>query len=100
MKTNTSTKLLSYINNQTQATPKELATFLNISPQALFRHLKKLHQKGQIIKTGEPPRVYYHLPSSNGEAHKISSPQTSQASLPTHFGNFFIHVWPAQQNLF
>lgn len=99
MKTHTSQKLLSYILEKTQATPKELATFLHISPQALFRHLKKLQQKGQIIKTGKPPRVYYRSANLKGEGILRPQQQVAEAHLPTHFGNFFIHVWSAQQNL-
>jgi len=61
MKTNTGNNILAYITEHKEATAKELADFLGISPQALFRQLKKLQNKEKIIKIGTSPKVYYSL---------------------------------------
>lgn len=61
MKTETSSKIQEYIRDHRQATAKELANFLKISPQALFRQLAKLQEKDIIKKIGRPPRVFYFI---------------------------------------
>lgn len=61
MKTNTGQKIIEKLKKQGQVSPKMLAEYLKISPQALFRQLKKLTEKGQIEKIGRSPRVFYAL---------------------------------------
>lgn len=92
MKTLTSKKILEYITEHTQATAKELAIFLEISPQALFRQLSKLQQEGQLTKVGSAPKVFYLLkhteptpiPSREGLSEK------EQAFIDEHY----IHITP------
>lgn len=62
MKTDTADKLLHYIEEHAQARPSELAQFLHISPQALFRQLHKLVSIGTLVKLGSAPKVFYALP--------------------------------------
>ncbi len=59
MTTDTAKKIEEYIEKNRQATAKELAGFLEISPQALFKQLLKLQTKGTIYKIGTPPKVFY-----------------------------------------
>ena len=61
MRTRTSQKIIAQLKKQGQMSPKLLAEYLEISPQALFRQLKKLRDKGQIEKIGHSPRVFYTL---------------------------------------
>lgn len=67
MKTDTGNKIIQYIGSHRQAAAKELVDYLDISPQAIFRHLASLLKKGEITKIGRPPKVFYSLA-------KISAP--------------------------
>lgn len=69
MKTETSDKIVAYIKKNKQATAKELADYLEISRQALFRQLSKLLKNNQIYKVGTPPKVFYF--TQEGGARKI-----------------------------
>lgn len=61
MKTGTSDKIIRYIQEKKQVTPKEMAGYLDISPQALFRHLSRLMEDGRVFKVGKPPKVFYSV---------------------------------------
>lgn len=61
MKTDTSEKIVAYIRDKGQASAKDLVNYLEISPQAVFRQLKKLQESGEIYKKGTPPRVFYFI---------------------------------------
>ena len=76
MKTETSQNLLQYVAAKGQATAKELADYLGISRQALYKHLAKLLSSGELAKAGRSPKVFYHL-----KAKKIwtSRPQINSA---------------------
>ncbi|KKP59527.1 MAG: hypothetical protein UR53_C0001G0027 [Candidatus Magasanikbacteria bacterium GW2011_GWC2_34_16] len=62
MKTDTANKILNFIKQNRQATPKEIINFIGFSAPAVFRQLKKMTLKGLIQKTGTPPKVFYYLP--------------------------------------
>ena len=64
MKTETAEKILDYIKQKGQTTPKELIDFIGFSAPAVFRQLKKLQERRLIQKSGTAPFVYYHLPMS------------------------------------
>lgn len=57
----TSNSIIKYLSTHQQATGKELAEVLDISRQALFKHLNKLLANKQIDKIGTPPKVFYLL---------------------------------------
>ena len=97
MKTDTSDKMISYISEKKQASPKELADFLLISPQALFRQLKKLQEQGLIAKIGRPPRVLYSLASSPIKEQALI---TWKAGEKTIIDREFLHVTPRGELLF
>lgn len=61
MTTQTSQKIQEYILTHRQVTSKELADYLGITRQALFKHLPKLLAQGKIGKIGKPPVVYYFI---------------------------------------
>ena len=62
-KSNTKQRIIDYISSNKEASPKELSQFLEISPQALFRHIKTLINNNSIEKIGSSPRVFYRIPS-------------------------------------
>lgn len=61
MTTDTSKKIIEYIGKKGQSTAKDLANYLGISSQALFKQLSKLLEKEEIYKIGKPPKVFYYL---------------------------------------
>ena len=62
MKTNTSEKIIKFIEDKKQVSAKEIIGFLEISKQAVFKHLEKLLQEERIGKIGKPPKVFYFIP--------------------------------------
>lgn len=66
MKTDTSDKIIRYIKENKQVTPKEMAGYFDISPQALFRHLSRLVEEGRVFKVGRPPKVFYSVKEEGG----------------------------------
>lgn len=67
MKTDTQQRILAYIKENNEVRAKEIIKHAGFSPQAVFRHLQKLLQSGQIKKTGAPPKVYYKTSPIIGE---------------------------------
>jgi len=61
MKTDTAQKIIEYITQNTQASPKDLYNILDISPRAVFKQLNILYKKNLIHKIGSPPKVYYTI---------------------------------------
>lgn len=61
MRTQTSQNIIKYITTQKQASAKELADYLEISRQALYKHLSKLIEEKKIAKRGKPPTVFYFM---------------------------------------
>ena len=58
---NTKDKIVKYIKEKGQVTGADLAEHLEISRQALFKHLPKMFEHGLIKKIGTPPKVYYFI---------------------------------------
>lgn len=54
-------RLIGYIKSKKQVTGKELADYLNISKQALFRYFTELLEEGVIVKVGKTPQVFYSM---------------------------------------
>jgi len=61
MEGNTVEKLIGYITRHQNVTAKEMGEFLGITKQALFKHLAKLMENGEIVKIGKPPKVFYSI---------------------------------------
>lgn len=80
MKTNTSKKIIAYIKEKKQATAKELTDYLEISPRAVFKQLKKLITEDRLIKHGKPPMVYYSL--------SVQSLPKTETDLPAKISNY------------
>ena len=74
-----STKIQEYLIVHKQVTPKQLAEYLGISRQALFKHLPKLLEEGKIGKIGKPPVVYYFIKDQTvSEIKSLENQQKSQ----------------------
>lgn len=54
-------KIIDYIKQNGQVTGLQMASYLGITRQALFRHLPKLLASGKITKIGKPPKVFYSI---------------------------------------
>ncbi|MFH0820625.1 MAG: winged helix-turn-helix domain-containing protein, partial [Candidatus Peregrinibacteria bacterium] len=61
MKTDTSRKIIGYIQSKKQVSLKELIAHFEFSQQAVSKQLKKLVTQGLLSKTGRPPQVFYSL---------------------------------------
>lgn len=59
MTTDTANRILSYIRDKKEATPKEIIQFIGLGAPSVFRQLKKLQEQGVIKKMGTSPRVFY-----------------------------------------
>jgi len=89
MFTETSNNILKYLQEHQEATAKELVDFLLISPQAVFRQLRKLQDKGQIAKFGSPPRVFYVLADE-----KQAMVELQDKSVAEHINNNYLYITP------
>lgn len=61
MKTDTAEKIIQFIDSHGQATAKQLYDYLQISPQAVFRQLKRLVSDKVLTKQGKSPKVFYRI---------------------------------------
>lgn len=63
MRTSTQREIFAFIKRKGEATAKEIIKQIGFHPTGVFRHLKKLNEKGLIAKKGTMPKiVYYALP--------------------------------------
>lgn len=92
MKTDTSNKIIQYIKSHKQATAKELGDFLSISPQAIFKQLANLLEKGEITKIGRPPKVFYSLAKPLAEAPEVYEIEEKTRKI---IENNFLIITPA-----
>lgn len=69
MKTDTKQRILAYIKEKNETSVKNIIAFSKISPQAVFRHLKKLQALKQIYKVGKTPKVRYYAYADIMELH-------------------------------
>jgi len=110
MKTDTADRILAYLKEKPETTAKKLAEFLAITPQALFRQLKKLQRENKIIKVGAPPIVYYSLQNREDKPMEVSLPTNTSTIINENFltitpqgqilpGVVGFYHWCAKQNL-
>lgn len=86
MKTDTQQKILAYITAKKQVSPAEIIVYLGLNPTGIFRHLKKMTNRGLIIKTGKPPRVFY-LPSPQNALTASETPSIKNAYVWSAVGD-------------
>ena len=85
MKTDTAQKILDYISQNIQASPKDLYSSLDIGPRAVFKQLNVLYEKRLIQKIGQPPKVYYTLTDQKARAAAPALDQQTQGLINAHF---------------
>ena len=70
-------KILDLISKHGALKPKDIATLMENSPQAIHRHLKVLLDGKRIQKQGTPPTVFYKLgPSNRNQTEFTDLPET------------------------
>jgi DNA-binding MarR family transcriptional regulator len=67
MKTKTAEKILEFINQQGQVSPKKIIEYIGFGAPAIYRQLKKLINLNLIQKSGIPPHIVYHPPMTEKE---------------------------------
>lgn len=90
-------QIIAYINQHTSASAKELVDFLEISDRAVFKHLARLIQSGQLVKVGTPPKVFYKLPAQT-VSPDISSAQIDPADLKA-IRDHYLYITPLGEPL-
>lgn len=89
MKTETADKILKYIESKGQVSGKDIAEYLGITRQALFKQFAKLIAEGKVAKIGKPPKVFYFI--NRNKAKKISIEENiDKTSKKIIENNFFI----------
>lgn len=84
MKTDTRQRILDFIKRKKQTPPKEIIAYIGLGAPAVFRQLKKLQERGEVQKTGKPPKVFYHLPMDKGKSDNAEN----AVSLTIHVKNY------------
>lgn len=60
----TSLNIKKYLKSKNRASGHELSNVLNLTDRAIRKQLANLLKKGEIVKFGKPPKVYYSLPEN------------------------------------
>ncbi|MSU75663.1 MAG: HTH domain-containing protein [Candidatus Magasanikbacteria bacterium] len=81
----TSEKIIFYLRQKGHVTGAELADYLGITRQGLFKHLPKLISSGVIAKIGKPPQVFYFINTSLPVTHNINIPHNLTQQINKHF---------------
>ena len=56
-------KILDFVQENFEVSTRDIVEFVAISPQATHKHLKKLVEQNKLKKMGNPPKVFYKVPS-------------------------------------
>lgn len=78
-------KIVAYIQQKGHTTGADIAEYLGISRQALFKHLPKLLAAGIITKIGKPPRVFYLISEFSPVAGDITIPDYLKEQIEERF---------------
>ena len=80
-----------FLKQRGQASPRDLAEHLQITPQALHRHLKKMLLKNELRRVGSPPHVFYMLELASKSA---SSGAQISPEKATFLENHYTYINP------
>ncbi|MBU3979517.1 hypothetical protein KJ980_07695 [Patescibacteria group bacterium] len=94
MVTNTTKRILDYIRINKQAKVVDLVRDISITNSAVHRQLNKLLERGEIMKVGKPPVVFYIL-KEKGEVITTSVPSEVREFINKNY----IYVSPAGEFL-
>lgn len=92
----TSQKILEYIEKRNMASGLELADYLNITPRAVRKQLKKLYERNQIYKVGKPPKVFYQIKMSDSSDQSYSVDQ----SIEKIINDRYLYISPTGNDLY
>lgn len=87
----TAEKIVDYIKQKDRVTGADVADYLGITRQALFRHLPKLMSEGKIAKIGKPPKVFYLIKSPV----TLTSNSEISSDLKKQINENFLVITPA-----
>lgn len=88
---NTSDKIIAFIKDRKQVRGVDIASYLKITRQALFKHLPKLLASGAITKIGKPPKVFYSI----GEKREQIDSVVFAKELKNKIDQYFLIITPA-----
>lgn len=81
----TSDKIVEFIKEKGQIKGIEIASYLGITRQALFKHLPKLLATGAIIKVGKPPKVFYSINEKKEQTNDVIFSRKIKDVITQHF---------------
>ena len=110
MRTDTAEKIIKYIRQNQQASPKDLYNLLDISPRAVFKQLNTLCEKKLIQKIGRPPKVFYTITGKKAQKQSHDINEQTKKLINENFyyvsslgeekiGLEGFEVWCAKQDL-
>lgn len=67
----TKEKIIKLLKEQGQVTSGEMVEYLDISRQAIYKHLPEMLKNKQISKIGQPPKVFYSLKEKELKVEKV-----------------------------
>jgi len=89
---NTSQKIVEFIKEKGQVRGLEIADYLGITRQALYKQLPGLLASGEITKIGRPPKVYYLI--NDVDKKTIQSPGVNK-EIAKKINEHFLVITPA-----
>jgi len=87
MTTDTSNKILAFIESKGKAAPKEIVDYLSISRQAVAKQLSKLLEQGKINKIGKPPKVFYAILEQKPFRNEYAVSKEAKQTIESNFLN-------------
>lgn len=90
----TSEKILTYIKEHGQTAPNELIGYLGITGRAVGKQLGILLERGQLQKSGVPPRVYYSISSIPSQTDLPDATTNIDKSTKKLIEKEFLYITP------
>ncbi|MBN1331327.1 hypothetical protein JW978_00370 [Candidatus Dojkabacteria bacterium] len=82
----TSEKILKFIEEEGEATPKQITTYSGTTNRAVFKQLAKMTEAGKLIKIGKPPKVFYKISIEKDKTEKaIKLDQAIEKEIEQNF---------------
>ena len=92
----TAEKIIEYIQINKQATGNQLAQYFEITSRAIRKQLKKLYEDGDVIKIGNPPKVYYRL---NNQKTQVFDDSLIDIHTKKTINDRYLYISPAGDEL-
>ncbi|MFH1946708.1 MAG: ArsR family transcriptional regulator [Candidatus Magasanikbacteria bacterium] len=85
MNTDTRLKIIDFITQNQPTTAGDIINYIQLTPAAVFRQLKKLQEQEQITKVGTPPKVFYTLTTLKQEVEAVSIPENLAKTIEIEY---------------